>query len=182
MSYSRDGLKASEFHNDWFGDCMSDDQTRLLYGFLLHSSRLSDEYREGTNPFTEEIEKFYLDQGIDDEQRDSLIELIDECSFQGPEPDGEGYVLHVGDREKLRLRCEDLEGVDEVISIPVELIVKRLTDRVLSIIFEIAKRCHLVLMSMTGEDVRVIASEILEQVQIRWSDAIQISDVRELET
>lgn len=159
---------------------MASKLTHWLFSFGLHTCNVGDAERVGTDPFTGASVSFPIDDGLTDDEIENLHDTFDEYGIDGPEPDGEGYAVYGSDGERLRFRCDDLDGGEPITDIAAELTVKRLSDEMLLIILNVARTGNLALTSTVGDNVRIVDRAPGEDLLARWPDAESVSSAAEL--
>lgn len=150
--------------------------THLEFSFLLYTTNLGTRSRKAINPFTKKVVQFPIDDGLSDDETEALVEYLEERGFEGPEPHGEGYVLHRGG-DTFRLRFDD-EG--NSVSPEAELVVRKLDDEFAKIVFETATVANCVLMSPIGEHVCVPATRYRKTLLARWPGLRRLSSAKDL--
>lgn len=160
---------------------MTLDLTHWAYGFLLHTCNLGDAVRTaGTNPFTGEAVVVPIDDGLSDDEIDALRDVFDENAIDGPEPEGEGYAVYGADGDSLRFRCFTFDGDHSICDIAAEVVVKQLSDDILTIILDVARAGNLALTSSVGDCVRIPGRRPDPKLLKRWPDAQPLSSISEL--
>ncbi len=154
--------------------------THWEYSFLMHTCNLGDQSGKATNPFTGETIEFPMDYGLTREEIDAIQDIFDENGVDGPDPDGEGYVMRRIQSESLRFLCYDLDAAEPIAEIAVEVIVKDLPDQVLTLILDVARAGNLALTSSVGDSVRIPGKKLSAEVKKRWPDAQSLSSISEL--
>ncbi|MEX2171110.1 MAG: hypothetical protein WD851_17455 [Pirellulales bacterium] len=150
-----------------------------LYSFGLNTCNFGDRFRLGINPFTGEEVRFPIDDGLSGHQIRSVKSVFALHGIRGPEPECEGYAFYGVDGESVRFRGSDFEK-DSVVSMAVEITVKKLVDEIVSIVFDVAKAGGFALSSDAGDSVRILDRELDATILARWPDAQLIRSVREL--
>ena len=138
----------------------------LEYSFNLHTANLGEKYREGKNPFTGEVIRFPIDLGLTDLEKATLKRIFRENGINGPEDDGEGYAGYFEHNQSIRFRC-NLNNDEPINGIAVEVIVKELSETILSIIIELSKQSKLVLTSSIGDCVSMFSQPDNRHIE-RW--------------
>jgi hypothetical protein len=159
---------------------MALDLTHWGYSFLLHTCNLGSQTRTSTNPFTGETVESTMDAGLTDDEINALQDVFDENGIDGPEPEGEGYAAYRAEGESLRFRCNDLDEGEPIDGIAAEVVVKQLSDELLTIILDVARAGNLVLTSSVGDCVRVPIRDPDHKLLQRWPDAVAVSSIAEL--
>lgn len=155
---------------------------RREFTFCMHTCRLGNRMRKGTNPFTGAAVEFPIDDGLSMGERSALRAVFDTYGVEGPEPEFEGYALYLPGNGSVRLRgFPDLaDAAAPAIGLSVEIVVEALSNDVLAFVLEVAREGNLALMSSTGKSVRLVTESKDPRVRMRWLDAALIATVADL--
>lgn len=142
------------------------------YSFVLHTCRLGDRVRKGTNPFTGEPVEFPIDDGLSIADRNGIRKVFDRYGVEGPEADLKGYALYLHASGTVRFRAGDLGRKEPALSsIPVEIVAQKLTEDVLGLVLEVARQGNQAFMSARGDRVLLTKEPSDPKIKRRWPDA-----------
>lgn len=151
-----------------------------LYCFLFHTRQLSREAKTFKNPFTGEPETVFRPEPFSEREQTAIKAFLKQHKYEGPEPEGEGYVRRLSGKERIRLR-----GMDNMASgvstgnLAVEVIASEMNEPLLKHFYELMESAKLAVMSTTGDNVLVPAESLDELTRQHWPDAVCIKTEEE---
>ena len=152
-----------------------------FYGFFLHTCHLSDRVRKGINPSTGEPVEFPIDDGLTDVERNAVRRVFAKFGVEGPEPEFEGYALYIPGNGSVRFRGGEFEDDEMPIKgLDVEISVKKLSDDILRLVFEVARQGNLAFMSSIGDQVGLPSKSSGARSKKRWPEATIIESTDSL--
>jgi hypothetical protein len=150
-----------------------------LWGFGLHTRRLGDKVRRGTNPFTGEPFDAPIDDGLDDAERSRVRAILAEQGATGPDPDGY-YYIQFEDGTRLGLGFGELDGAHPVVGAAVEITGRHVSEGLLTLVLRIAREANMVLYGDDPNAVVLTHEPVDSRIQQRWPAATMIHTPAEL--
>lgn len=144
------------------------------YSFLLHTLSESGQSRTATNPFTGEAMRVDVPSNFTGQEQAALEAFLFKHHYEGPEPEGEGYVRKMPEDVSIRIRGMDMESGVACGNLSVEVTTPELHEYLLKHLYELAVSTKLAVMSVTGDNVLWVGDSISPAIKQRWPDAVCI--------
>lgn len=149
------------------------------FSFLFHTRQLSREAKTFKNPFTGEPETVFRPEPFSEREQTAIKAFLKQHKYEGPEPEGEGYVRRLSGKESIRLRGMDMASGVSTGNLAVEVIASELSEPLLKHFYELMESAKLAVMSITGDNVLVPGDSLDELTRLHWPDAVCIKTEEE---
>lgn len=149
------------------------------FSFLFHTRQLSREAKTFKNPFTGEPATIFLPEPFSDSEQADVEAFLKQHKYEGPEPEGEGYLRRLSGKESIRIRGMDMASGVSTGNLAVEVIAAEMSQPLLKHFYELMESAKLAVMSTTGDNVLVPAESLDELTRQHWPDAVCIKTEEE---